>query len=65
MNRSLTDRELQVVSAWWHTGTVKEAAQFLGLAESTVKNMLYSARHKTGPPNTLLLAKAMMGEKAA
>ena len=65
MNPLLTDRELQVVSAWWHTGTVKAAAEFLGLAESTVKNTLYSARHKTGHPNTLLLAKAVMGEKAA
>lgn len=30
--RSITDRELEVVAAWWHVGTVVGAADLLGIS---------------------------------
>ena len=55
--RAITNRELQVIAAWWHTGTVKEAAGLLGVTEQTAKNQLHTARLRTGAPNTLVLAR--------
>lgn len=48
----LTPHELDALSAWWHTGSVRGAANMLGVAERTITNQLYSARirhdlHKT------------------
>ena len=52
-----TKRELEVIAAWWHTGTVISAADLLGIRESTAKNLLHTARLRTGQSNTLMLAK--------
>ena len=57
MTTPLTDTECAAVQTWWLTGSVKETAIKLDLAESTVKNALNLARRKTGTPNTLMLAK--------
>lgn len=53
-----TKRELEVIAAWWHTGTVVGAAELLGIRESTAKNLLHTARLRTGQSNTLMLARA-------
>ena len=53
----LTPRELDVVSAWWHEGSVKGAAAILNLSEQTAKNDLRTARLRTGAPTTLALAR--------
>ena len=55
--RPVTDRELDVISAWWHQGTVKGAADLLGLHVQTAKNLLHTARMRAGVPNTLALAQ--------
>jgi hypothetical protein len=53
----LSPRELQVIAGWWHTGTVKEAAEASGLSVQTAKNVLYTARLRSGAPTTLALAR--------
>lgn len=53
----ITDRELDVVAAWWHMGSVVEAAKLLNISEQTAKNILHTARLRTGTPNTLALAR--------
>lgn len=53
----ITQRELYVVAAWWHVGSVVGAADLLGLKEQTAKNVLHTARLRSGAPNTLALAR--------
>lgn len=53
----ITKGELEMIAAWWHIGTVKGAADLLGLSESTAKNQLYTARMRSGVTNTLALAR--------
>ena len=60
--RSLTDHELEAVAAWWHEGTVKGAADFLGISEQTAKNQLYTARLRAGATTTLALARLYASE---
>ena len=60
--RALTDAELDALSAWWHTGTVKGAADLLSRAERTVINQLYSARIRDGVHTTLELVQLHIGE---
>lgn len=55
--RSITDRELEVVAAWWHTGSVVEAAKLLDIHEQTAKNLLSTGRLRAGATTTLALAK--------
>lgn len=55
--RSITARELEVIAAWWHTGSVVEAAKLLGIHEQTAKNQLYTARLRAGATTTLALAR--------
>lgn len=55
--RDLTTRELEVVAAWWHEGTVVGAAKLLGIHEQTAKNILHTARLRAGALNTLALAR--------
>ena len=55
--RTVTERELEVIGAWWHEGTVKGAAQFLGIHEQTAKNLLHTARLHAGATTTLALAR--------
>lgn len=57
MKRSITDRELEVVAAWWHMGSVVEAAKLLKIHEQTAKNLLHTARLRSGAPTTLALAQ--------
>jgi len=40
----LTPRELDVLAAWWMTGTVKGAAAQAGVGEQRAKNLLRAAR---------------------
>jgi hypothetical protein len=58
----LTDAELDAVSAWWHMGTIKRAADLLSRAERTVINQLYSARIRNNLHTTLELAQMYMGD---
>lgn len=55
--RAISKRELDVIAAWWHTGTVVEAARLLNISEQTAKNQLHTARLRTGLPTTLALAR--------
>ncbi|MCA1572497.1 MAG: hypothetical protein LC798_19795 [Chloroflexi bacterium] len=55
--KSVTDRELEIVAAWWHEGTVVDAAKLLEISEQTAKNLLHTARMRSGAPNTLALAR--------
>ena len=40
----LTPRELDVLIAWWVSGTVKQAARDVGVGEQRAKNLLARAR---------------------
>lgn len=62
MKRAITDRELEVVAAWWHEGTVVGAAKLLGITEQTAKNLLFTARMRAGVSTTLALARSFSGE---
>lgn len=55
--RPVTDRELEVIAAWWHVGTVKGAAELLSIHEQTAKNLLMTARMRAGATTTLALAR--------
>lgn len=44
----LSESELNALSAWWATGSVRAAANLLVLSEQTVKNHLYNARVRHG-----------------
>lgn len=58
----LTPGELDALSAWWHTGTVRKAATVLSRAPRTVVNQLYQARIRNNVHTTLELAQLHMGE---
>lgn len=58
----LTVAELDALSAWWHTGTIKRAADLLSRSERTVINQLYSARIRNGVHTTLELLQLHIGE---
>ena len=45
--RPLTPRELEVLTQWWMTGSVKKAAQAVGVGEQRAKNMLARARMRS------------------
>jgi hypothetical protein len=53
----LTELELLVVASWWHVGSVVDAAKTLNISEQTAKNVLHTARLRSGAPNTLALAR--------
>lgn len=59
---TITQRELEVIAAWWHEGTVKGAAALLGIHEQTAKNLLHTARLRTGATTTLALARMHSNE---
>lgn len=44
----LTARELDVLAAWWMTGSVKAAAHQAGIGEQRAKNLLMRARIRNG-----------------
>ena len=58
----ITDQELNVLSAWWHFGSVRAVARFYGRAEQTIKNQLMDARRRHGIHTTLELAQTYMAE---
>lgn len=45
---SLTPRELDVLSAWWHYRSVQLAAKLIGVGEQRAKNLLARARQRSG-----------------
>jgi DNA-binding CsgD family transcriptional regulator len=53
----LTPAELDALSAWWHTGTVRKAAALLSRSERTIVNQLYSARIRNKVHTTLELVQ--------
>ncbi len=53
----LTDRELDVLVAWWMTRSVRKAAAQVGVGEQRAKNLLMRARKRNGVrSNDVLLA---------
>jgi DNA-binding CsgD family transcriptional regulator len=58
---SLTPGELDALSAWWHMGTVKRAADLLSRSERTVINQLYSARNRNRVHTTVELVQLYLG----
>ena len=60
--RSVTTRELEVIAAWWHEGTVVGAAKLLELHPQTAKNLLATARLRAGASTTLALARLYSGD---
>ena len=60
--KPVSRRELEVIAAWWHQGSVVDAAKLLGITEQTAKNQLHTARLRTGAPTTLALARMFSGE---
>lgn len=58
----ITEGELEALSAWWLTGTVKKAADLLGRSQRTVVNQLYSARNRNGVHTTLELLQLHIGQ---
>jgi hypothetical protein len=59
--RPLTDRELDVLSAWWHYRSVQLAARLIGVGEQRAKNLLASARAKAGAATNLEAATMQLG----
>lgn len=60
--RSLTPRELEVLTQWWMTGSVKRAAAQAGVGEQRAKNMLARARIRSGVQTNAQLLAAHMDE---
>lgn len=60
--RRLTDRELQILSAWWLLHSVRSTARFFTLSEQTIKNQLYNARIRNGVHTSADLAALFMGQ---
>jgi hypothetical protein len=53
----ITERELDVLTGWWITGSVKAAARVAGVGEQRAKNMLARARFRNrATTNAELLA---------
>lgn len=66
----ITPRELDVLAAWWMVGTVKGAAQSVGIGEQRAKNLLRSARIRSRVTNNDELlemhfadVRSLMGER--
>lgn len=57
----LTPGELDALSAWWHMGSVRRAADLLSRSERTVINQLYSARIRNNVHTTLELVQLYLG----
>jgi len=58
MTHPLTPGQLDALAAWWNTGSVRLAAEQMGLSAQTVKNHLAAARQRSRKPTTLLALKA-------
>lgn len=51
----LTPRELDVLTCWWLTDSVKEAARLAGVGEQRAKNLLAAARIRNGAASNVRL----------
>lgn len=60
-SRPLTDRELDALSAWWHYRSVQLAATLIGVGEQRAKNLLASARSKSGAATNLEAGTVQLG----
>lgn len=58
--RHITERELEILSAWWLLHSVRSVARFFGLSEQTIKNQLYRARHRNDVQTSAALAQMFM-----
>ena len=58
----LTKRELDVLTRWWMTGSVKKAAAAEGITEQRAKNMLARARLRSRVATNPQLLAAHMDE---
>lgn len=58
---SLPESELEALSAWWHTGTSKRAADLLSRSQRTIVNQLYSARIRNNVHTTAELVPLYIG----
>jgi hypothetical protein len=54
----MTSALLDVLMAWWRTGSVRQAAMRLGLAEQTIKNQLATARRRSHVTDNLAAMEA-------
>lgn len=64
--RGLTPRELELVIAWWTTGSVVDAAAQIGVGRQRAANMLAAARIRNGAKsNDQLLAQNMEAIRSA
>lgn len=62
----LTPRELDVLTEWWLTSSVKKAAVNLGIGEQRAKNILVQARNRNRVRTTAdLLAQHFLEVRAA
>ena len=59
---TLSPAELDALSAWWHTGSIRAAANLLSRSERTVINQLYKARIRDGVHTTGDLLQLHMAE---
>ena len=53
VTQTLTDRELDVLSAWWHVRSVKTAAVVVGVGEQRAKNLLARIRQRANVATNL------------
>lgn len=59
---SLTSRELDALSAWWHTNSVQQAAVLIGVTEQRAKNLLANARVRSGASSNGELVSLYLGQ---
>ena len=57
----ISERELEILSAWWLLHSTRAVANFFTLSEQTVKNQLYKARKRNGVTTSTALAQMWMG----
>lgn len=57
----LSSAELDALSAWWHTGSTRRAADLLSRSQRTVINQLYSARNRNQVHATVELLPLYLG----
>jgi hypothetical protein len=58
----LTPRELDILGAWWHEGSVVGAAQLVNVSEQTAKNVLHTARLRAHVATNLALARLFLDD---
>jgi DNA-binding CsgD family transcriptional regulator len=61
-HRPLTEREVDMLSAWYHYRSVKLAAVLIGVGEQRAKNLLASARSKGGVQTNPELVEKYLGQ---